>query len=85
MQESYSSEEGRLRELSSSVQLATTKADDLTFNELLALNNWRSDDLNKVFGVLDYAEEKEKKEQMKKEDESARGRLKYAATTFTGV
>ncbi|KAL1522145.1 hypothetical protein AB1Y20_021785 [Prymnesium parvum] len=30
------------------MELGTTKVDELTFNELLALNNWRSDDLNKV-------------------------------------
>jgi len=83
VQESYISEEGRLRELSSSMELATTKADDLSFNELLALNNWRSDDLNNMLGMLDYAEDSERKQQQRKEDESARNRMKYTASTFT--
>jgi len=83
--ESYSSEEGRLRELSSRVQLENTKAEELSFNELLALNTWRPDDLNKVIGVLDYAEEKERKDQQKREDESARNKMKYTAATLTAV
>lgn len=81
----YSTEHGRMRALSSSMELNNTKLDDLTFNELLSLNNWRSDDLNKVFGVIDYAEEKERKDQQKRDDESARNKLKYAAATLTGV
>lgn len=86
MQESYSSEEGRLRELSSNMQLESIKVDEISFNELLALNNWRSEELNKIFGdVIDYAEEKERIEQQKRDDESARNKMKYAANALTGV
>lgn len=82
----FERDQEQLQQLSGSLNLqGHVRHSDFSFDELLALNSWRHDELSQALDMLTNAGDHSKREAERKLDESARNRIKAATAHIQGV